>query len=150
MDWLAANAWVAWLIAAAALAGLELLSLDLVLLMIAAGALGGAAVAALGAPLLLAVGAAVAVSLVGLVAVRPVAVRHLELGPPHRTGTAALVGREAVVTVPVTGESGRVKLAGEIWSARNYEADGTIAAGAAVDVVSIDGATAVVLSREVG
>ncbi len=150
MDWLAANAWVAWLIAAAALAGLELLSLDLVLLMVAAGALGGAAVAALGAPLLLAVGAAVAVSLVGLVAVRPVAVRHLKLGPSHLTGTAALVGREAVVTVPVTGEGGRVRLAGEIWSARNYQPDGTIAAGSAVDVVFIDGATAVVLSREVG
>ncbi len=151
MGWLADNAWVAWLVAAAALAGLELLSLDLVLLMLAAGALGGAAAAAFGLPLLGAAGVAVAVSLVGLVAIRPVAVRHLAPGPAHTTGTAALVGREAFVVQPVTPEGGgRIKLAGEIWSARNYEPDGTIAAGAAVDVVSIDGATAVVLSREVG
>ncbi len=151
MGWLSDNAWVAWLVAAAALAGMELLSLDLVLLMLAAGALGGAAAAALGLPLLASAGIAVAIALVGLVAVRPVAVRHLTLGPAHATGTAALVGREAVVVQAVapTG-GGRVKLAGEIWSARNYEPDVTIAAGATVDVVSIDGATAVVLSREVG
>ena len=149
MGWLADNAWVAWLVLAAALAGLELLSLDLVLLMIAAGALSGAAASAAGAPLALAAGLAVAVALVGLVAVRPVAVRHLKLGPGSATGTAALVGREAVVIAPVTAAGGRIKLAGEIWSARNYEPDTTIAEGAAVDVVSIDGATAVVLSREV-
>ena len=151
MGWLADNAWVAWLVAAAALAGLELLSLDLVLLMLAAGALGGAAVAALGVPLLGAAGVAVAIGLVGLLVVRPVAVRHLSPGPLHATGTAALVGREAFVVAPVTpGGGGRIKLAGEIWSARNYEPDATIAVGAAVDVVTIDGATAVVLSREVG
>lgn len=151
MGWLADNAWLAWLIAAAALAGLELLSLDLVLLMLAAGALGGAAAAAVGLPLLGAAGVAVAIGLVGLVAIRPVAVRHLSLGPAHATGTAALVGREAVVVASVTPSGGgRIKLAGEIWSARNYEPDATIAEGAAVDVVLIDGATAVVLSREVG
>jgi len=145
MGWLSDKAWVAWLVAAAALAGMELLSLDLVLLMLAAGALGGAAAAALGLPLLASAGIAVAIALVGLVAVRPVAVRHLTLGPAHATGTEAVV----VQAVAPTG-GGRVKLAGEIWSARNYEPDVTIAAGATVDVVSIDGATAVVLSREVG
>ncbi len=149
MGWLSDNAWVVWLVVAAALAGLELLSLDLVLLMMAAGALGGAAAAAAGAPFALAAGIAVAVALVGLFAVRPVAIAHLKLGPAHATGTAALVGREAVVLTPVTASGGRIKLAGEIWSARNYEPDTTIAEGAAVDVVSIDGATAVVLSREV-
>lgn len=149
MNWLGDNAWAVWLVAAVALGGLELLSLDLVLLMLAAGALGGAAAAALGLPLLAAAGVAVAVSLVGLVVVRPVAIRHLRAGPQQLTGTAALVGRDALVLAPVTGTAGRVRLAGEVWSARNYEPDGTIPAGSTVDVVSIDGATAVVLSREV-
>ena len=143
-------AWAAWLVVAVVLGGLELFSLDLVLVMLAVGALGGAAVAALGLPFVAAAGVAVGISLVGLLAVRPVAVRHLRAGPLQLTGTAALVGREAVVTAEVTRDGGRVRLAGEIWSARNYVPDGTIPVGKTVDVVSIDGATAVVLSQEVG
>jgi len=148
-DWLAANAWAAWLLAALVLGGLEVASLDLVLLMLAVGAAGGAVVAGLGLGLPIQLVAAAAVAAVGLVVVRPVAIRHVRLGQLHPTGTAALVGREAVVLAPVdAGTAGRVKLAGEVWSARSYDRSAVLAPGQTVDVVLIEGATAVVLGRD--
>jgi membrane protein implicated in regulation of membrane protease activity len=61
-----------------------------------------------------------------------------------RSGTAALVGTEAVVTESVDGSDGRVKLAGEIWSAKSYDGETLLAVGTHVYVVAISGATALV------
>jgi membrane protein implicated in regulation of membrane protease activity len=61
-----------------------------------------------------------------------------------RTGTDALVGRKAVVTKRVDAAGGRVRIGGEEWTARAYLEDGVYAEGATVDVVRIDGATALV------
>ncbi|HEX3874119.1 MAG TPA: NfeD family protein, partial [Solirubrobacteraceae bacterium] len=78
---------------------------------------------------------------------RPLALRHRRVPPVIRTGTAALVGRRAVVVERIAnGEGvGCVKIAGEVWTARSYEEDGVIEAGAQVEVVEIRGATALVL-----
>ncbi len=65
-----------------------------------------------------------------------------------RTGTAALVGRHAIVLDEVTGHSGRVRIGGEEWSARSYDETLTIPAGSKVDVMQIEGATALVYPRE--
>lgn len=144
MDWLAANAWVVWTAAALGLATAELLSMDFVLLMLAAGALGGAAADGLGAPLPLQVVVAVAVALGSLVFVRPSFVRRMQSGPELTTGHAALVGKSAVVLEEVTATAGLVKLAGEVWTARPFDDTITIPVGATVDVFEIDGATALV------
>ena len=57
---------------------------------------------------------------------------------------AALVGAEAEVLAPVTGKDGRVKLSGEIWSARSYDGESEYQTGSLVRVVEISGATALV------
>ena len=85
---------------------------------------------------------------VGLVAVRPVAKRHLALPPVSRDGSDALVGRSALVTREVTATDGLVNLSGEDWSARPYDEDLVIPPGVRVDVLQIEGATALVLPRE--
>lgn len=136
--------WWVWLVAAALLLGVEVLTLDLIALMFAAGALGGASAAALGAPAPVSLLVAAATAAAGLLVVRPVAVRHLRQGPLERTGTAALVGREAVVLERVTEVGGRVRLAGEVWSARTYVPGSVVEPGSRVDVLEIEGATAVV------
>ena len=136
-------AWL-WLLAALVLVGIEVVTLDLVALMFAAGALSAAGATAAGASTPVAVLVAAAVSVAGLAVVRPVAVRHLRQGPDERTGTAALVGREALVLERVTADGGRIKLAGEVWSARAYVPGSAIEPGSTVDVLEIDGATAVV------
>lgn len=143
-DWLRDNAWVAWTGLGVMLAVAELVSLDLILLMLAVGAFAAGVVAVLGAPFAAEIAAAVAVSAAMLALVRPNVIRRLHAGPELTTGHAALVGKTAVVVEPVTDLEGRVRLAGELWTARSYDPGTTIEPGARVSVFAIEGATAVV------
>lgn len=136
-------AWLIWVIAAAVLAGGELLSLDLVLIMFAGGAAVAAGAAALGAPPLLQAIVFAVVSIGLLLGARPVAHRHLTVGH-HRTGIEALTGAPALVLEPVDRHSGRVKIGGEVWTARSYDETETFAVGEHVHVMEISGATALV------
>jgi membrane protein implicated in regulation of membrane protease activity len=111
--------------------------------MLAVGALGGAVVAAFQGPVILQMLVALAISLGMLTLVRPSVVRRLHQGPQLTTGHAALVGKQAVVLETVDARTGRIKLRGQIWSARSVD-ESVIAPGATVDVYEIDGATAVV------
>ncbi|KOU53529.1 membrane protein [Streptomyces sp. WM6378] len=85
----------------------------------------------------------VSVALVSVV--RPIAARHRAQRPQLATGTEALKGRQAVVLERVDADGGRIKLAGEVWSARALDQDGVFEPGRQVDVVEIDGATAIVM-----
>ncbi|WP_148613167.1 NfeD family protein [Nocardioides rubriscoriae] len=145
MDWLSDNVWSVWLAAAAVLGVAELLSLDLVLIMLAVGALVGAVVALAGAPLvlqlLLAGGSAAAM----LLLVRPSVVKRLHAGPDLRLGHGKLVGQQAIVTEAISAhETGRIRIGGEIWSAAPYDETSSIEAGRTVEVLQIRGATALV------
>ena len=138
-------AWLWWVGAALVLGILEMLSLTLVLIMFAGGALAGAIASLLGAPVWGQVLAAAVVSALLLATLRPWLLRHLRRRVPlQETNAAALVGRPAVVVVAVDAASGRVKLEGEVWSART-ESGVVLPAGAPVTVTRIDGATAVVV-----
>lgn len=140
--------WLGWLIAAALLGAVELLTLTLALGVLAVGALVAALVAFVGTPPLVQVASFAVVSLTGLIVVRPAVRRHMGRRPPLRTGVRALVGAQARVVQQVTAESGRVRIGGEEWSARAFDADRVIGVGTLVDVFEIDGATAVVHPRE--
>jgi membrane protein implicated in regulation of membrane protease activity len=80
--------------------------------------------------------------------VRPIAIRHLKQPPLLRTGTAALVGRTALVLEEVSAHNGRVRIGGEEWSARPYDETLVLPAGTTVDVMQIQGVTALVYPRE--
>jgi membrane protein implicated in regulation of membrane protease activity len=137
-------AWVVWAVAAAILAAGEAASAALVLGPLALAAVVAAIVAAAGAGAAVQVVAFIIASIATLVILRPIAKRHLRLPPHVRTGTAALVGCSATVLEQVDRDGGRVKIGGEIWSARSYDDDQVIAAGDRVEVLKIDGATALV------
>ena len=141
-------AWVIWLAVAAILGIAEVTTLTLALGLIAVGALVAAVTGAAGLPLAAQLLAFAATSVAGLAAVRPLALRHIRQPPPLRSGTAALVGREALALTEVTRYSGRVRIGGEEWSARSYDPGTVIPAGTAVDVFAIEGATALVHPRE--
>jgi membrane protein implicated in regulation of membrane protease activity len=136
--------WLIWVIAAGVLAGAETLSLDLVLIMCAGGAVGGAIAAGVGAPPAIQVIVAIVTTVLLLGIVRPIARRHLVGTDTHQTGTAALVGKQAIVLAPVDAHDGRVRLNGAEWSARAYDHTQQMPAGETVRVMEIDGATAVV------
>jgi membrane protein implicated in regulation of membrane protease activity len=146
MDWFRDHAWETWLLIAVTLGVLELISTDLILIMLAGGALLGMLVALVGGPVALQIVVALAAS-IGLVAVvRPGMVHRLHAGPTLRTGADALIGERAFVIEPLSHTSpGRVKIGGDVWTAKPYDEDDQIEAGAAVDVVSIKGAIAYVL-----
>lgn len=143
IDWIQDHAWASWLGLAVVLSVVEMLSLDLVLLMFAVGALAAAVAAGLGAPLWITLPIFAIVSLLLLFLVRPSVVAKLHAGPTLQTGHVNLIGAVAVVVEPVDWRGGRVQLRGELWSAR---ATGDVAfdTGTEVLVTQIDGATAVV------
>ena len=121
MDWVQDHEWQTWLIASLLLAGAELATLDLTLLMMAVGGLAACAMAALGFNVVVQVLTAVVVAVALLAFVRPNIVRRLHAGPTLQNGPEALVGKSGLVLERVTSQTGRVKLSGEIWSARTFD-----------------------------
>ena len=136
--------WVIWIVAAAGLAAGEIFTLGFFLGPIALAALVAAAVAALGGSVELQLVAFVLGSLASLALIRPIVRRHVRTPAALRTGTAALVGESAVVLERVDAGGGRVRIGGEVWSARSYDAAPPIEPGARVTVLEIKGATALV------
>jgi membrane protein implicated in regulation of membrane protease activity len=138
-------AWVVWVVIAGVLGLAELHTLTLVLAMLGVAALPAAVVAGLdGSPAAqVATFAVAAVVLLGVV--RPVARRHRHLPSALRTGAAALVGRQGVALTAVDDRGGQVRIGGEVWSARLYAPGSPAPEGATVDILAIDGATALVL-----
>jgi membrane protein implicated in regulation of membrane protease activity len=138
-------AWVAWAIISVLLAVGELFTPGLFFLgPVALAALAATVVAALGGGIwvqiiVFGVGSFAAVGLL-----RPIARKHLTMPHAIRTGAAALEGAKAVVLQRVDSRGGRVKIGGEEWSARSYMAGEAFDVGTEVEVVQIQGATALV------
>ena len=138
--------WLVWAVLAVALAVGEVLTPGLFFLGPVALAAGAAAVAALlGAGAVGSLVVFIACSIASLAFLRPVARRHVRLPEISRTGTDALIGRKAVVTRKVDAVGGRIRVGGEEWSARAYLEDQVLAEGQTVDIVKIEGATALVV-----
>lgn len=134
-----------WFVAAMLLGVIEIFTLDLMLVMLAGGAVAGGVAALLGAPLWLSILVFCLVAALLLFTLRPYLLRALRSrGGVIETNVAALVGKDARAIDDITETSGRVKLVGEVWSARVLADAGTIAEGSQVTVVAINGATAIV------
>lgn len=142
------ESWIIWLILAAVLGAVEIMTTTLAFGLVGIAALIAAGAGFLGAPFVVQFGAFILASGLGLGIARPFALRHIRHPPLLRTGTAALVGRPAIVLEEVGPHSGRVRIGGEIWSARSYDETQVIPAGKTVDVMHIEGATALVYPRE--
>jgi membrane protein implicated in regulation of membrane protease activity len=138
-------AWLIWALAAVLLAVGELVTPGMFFL-------GPVALAAVVAAVAAAVGLGVVVELVLFIVgslasiwlLRPIARRHLHMPAALRTGSAALEGTKAVVLQRVDANGGRVRIGGEEWSARAYMEDQVLEPGRRVEVVKIEGATALV------
>lgn len=141
--------WLIWLIFAVVLGVAEIFTLTTALGMLGGAALITAAAAALGLPIPFQLVVFAASLAAGVIVVRPIAKRQLKQVPSgKRFGVQALVGKPAYVVREVTGREGRVQIGGEEWSARAYDETLVIPVGATVDVIEIEGATALVYPRE--
>ena len=138
-------AWLIWAIVAVLLTIGELLTPGMFFLgpvALAAVAAGIVALAGVGVALQLIVFILGSIASVALL--RPIARAHLHMPAALRTGTAALEGTRAVVLERVDVNGGLVRIGGEEWSARAYMEDQVLQPGARVEVVKIEGATALV------
>jgi membrane protein implicated in regulation of membrane protease activity len=137
--------WVIWAIAAVLLAVGEIFTTGLFFLgPVALAAILAMVVALLGAGAVLQLLVFIGASVASLALIRPIAKAHLRMPAELRTGTAALTGAKAVVLQRVDSDHGLVRIGGEEWSARAYMDGEVYEPGARVEVVKIEGATALV------
>ena len=145
MDWIRDHLWETWLALAIALGVAEMFSLDLILAMLAAGAVIGMVAALIGLPVFLQVLLALGASVAALALVRPAFVKRLHAGPDLTLGHGKLVGTRCMVTEEISGlNAGRIKAGGETWTALPYDENLRIQAGETVEILQIKGATAYV------
>lgn len=138
-------AWLIWAIAAVLLSVGEILTPGMFFLgPVALAAVAAAVVALVGPGVVAQLLVFIAGSIATVAFLRPIARRHLHMPAALRTGTAALEGTKAVVLQRVDVNGGRVRIGGEEWSARSYMEDQVLEPGARVEVVRIEGATALV------
>ncbi|QFY13226.1 NfeD family protein [Nonomuraea phyllanthi] len=140
--------WIVWVILAVVLGVAEIFTLTASLGLLGVAAALTAAAAALGLPVPLQLLFFALSSAAGLIVLGPIARRHIRQPQLQRFGVEALVGKPAYVVSEVTGRDGRVRVGGEEWSARAYDETLVIPAGATVDIIEIEGATALVYPRE--
>jgi membrane protein implicated in regulation of membrane protease activity len=138
--------WVIWILAACGLAVGEMLTLGFFLAPFAIGAALAGATSALGAGAAISWIAFIMSSLAGLGVLRPIARSHQKGPQTLRSGTAALIGKQALVLERIANDEGLgcVRIDGEVWTARAYDEDSEIEQGARVQVIEIRGATAMV------
>ena len=143
---------VFWIILGVVLAVAEIFTTTLFLIMFGVGAFAAAGAAALGAPVALQAVVFAVVSALSVAVVRPVVRRHarpaLETGE-QPFGVEALEGATAVVLEPVDADRGMIKIDGELWTARSYDATRTYAEGERVQVIKVRGATALVWQDDI-
>ena len=138
-----------WFIGAMILGIVEVMTLELTLLMFAGGAIAAGAAALLGAEVWVSIVVFCVVSVLLIFAHRPYLQKFLRMRTRVvETNVAALVGRPAVALDDITGTSGRVKLSGEVWTARVGEGADAVPEGSEVTVVAIQGATAIVAAEK--
>ena len=137
--------WLLWVILAVVLAVGEVLTPGLFFLgPVAIAALAAAVASLLGVGTLGSVAVFIICSVASLAILRPIARKHIRLPALSRAGTDALIGRKGLVTQQVDRNGGRVRIGGEDWSARAYLDDQVFPEGATVDIIKIEGVTALV------
>lgn len=149
--WFGDNLWAIWGVLSLALATAEMLTLDLTLLMLAAGAAAGG-LTALVAPglwwLQVIVSLAVATAMLGLL--RPTLLRRTRESIGYRSSVDKLVGSQGLATAAITANGGEVKVNGELWSARTMGPGDVIQPGDPIEVYEVDATTLVVYPADGG
>ncbi|WBB80206.1 NfeD family protein [Micromonospora sp. WMMD882] len=143
---------VFWIVLGVVLAVAEIFTATLFLIMFAVGAFAAAGAAALGAPVAIQAVVFAGVSALTVLAARPTIQRHrrsaVETGD-QPFGVEALEGTTALVLEQVDADHGMVKIDGELWSARSYDATQVFAPGQRVQVIQVRGATALVWQDDI-
>src|SRR3954453_7200781 len=117
--------WVIWLIVAVVFAVAEVVNLSFYLFPFAIGAAAAAVVGIAGGGLAIELITLGVLTGVNFTVGRPIARRPINMPPQLRTGTAALIGRTAIVTERIVNDEavGQGRLDGEAWTAPPSDGD---------------------------
>lgn len=144
--------WIVWLVFILVCVIIELLTLEFTFLMVAVGSVGGLGANLLGAPWWLQILVAALLAVLLILTIRPLLLRVMHRGAdPTRSNVPALIGLRGTLLAPLSDSGGLAKLAnGETWTTRLADPDSStgLAAGDRVEVVAIEGSTAVVIPAE--
>lgn len=150
-EWMSDHLWTLWLALALLLGVAEMLTLDLTLLMLAAGALAGAGTAAIVPEAwFLQIVVALLVSALSLFLLRPTLLEKVRNAPGYRSSVGKLVGSTGTATAEITASGGEVKVDGQLWTARTLDASVRVLPGHQVEIYEVDGTTLVVYPSDPG
>lgn len=135
-----------WFVIAGILAIVEAVTLGLVCIWFAGGAVGAAIASMLGAPMIVQIIVFLAVSFILVVVTKPIAKKRFN-SKTEKTNVDALIGQTGIVEEKITPEtSGQVRADGKIWRAVCER--GELEKGTAVVIKSIKGVT--IMVEEIG
>ena len=137
---------IMWLVAMVVLMLVEFSTVSLTCIWFALGALAALIASLCGAPVWLQLVWFFAVSVLALIATRPLVKKYIN-GKTTPTNADMLIGQTCIVTEPISNlaETGAVKISGKVWTARSV--DGTVfAPGEKVVAVRIEGVKLMVAS----
>ncbi|MDQ3758588.1 MAG: NfeD family protein [Actinomycetota bacterium] len=142
------ESWLFWFLLGMVMLGAEaLIAFTLYAGSVALAALVAAVVAAFDASIEVQILAFSVAAALSLLFVRPIARRHLIVEDKVKVGHEALVGKRAMVLQEVSVDGGRVKIEGDVWSARVDDETAVLEAGSRVEVVAFRGAFAIVAAE---
>jgi membrane protein implicated in regulation of membrane protease activity len=138
-----------WLILFIVLIVIELITMGLTTIWFAGGALVALLMAFLGLGFAVQMLVFIVVSVLLLVATRPVAVKYFN-GDRQKTNAESLIGQQALVLedIDTLHAAGRVEVNGQEWSARTEEANGFIPKDKVVKIEGIRGVKLIVKAKE--
>ena len=140
------EAWVFWVVAAVVLVIAEATTTAFVAVYFGVAALVTAVAAVAGLPVALQLVVFGVVSVGSMVLTRPALRRATGRRASIRTGVDAMQGRIGVVVRPIAElEPGQVKVGGETWTARSFYDGESIPEGRRIEVVRVEGVTALVI-----
>lgn len=138
-----------WLILLIVCIGIEIPTMGLTTIWFAGGALVAIFAAVIGAPIWLQAVLFIVVSLLLLFFTRPIAVKYFNKDRV-KTNVESMVGRQAIVVSEIDNLQGigQVTVGGQEWSARSADERVSIAVGAVVTVVAINGVKLIVREQK--
>jgi membrane protein implicated in regulation of membrane protease activity len=153
-EFVASYGWIVWLGLVLVFGVIEMLTLDLIFLMLGIGSIGGLIADLLGAPWWVQILVAAVVAIALLAFLRPPLLHRLKRGgDPAKSNVEALLGLHGRAVTRITGDGGQARLDnGDTWTARVPQGAETLEvhAGQQITVVEIQGATAIVIPDSEG
>ena len=144
MNWM-----LIWVLLLVVFVVVEVLTMGLTTIWFAGGALAAVGVAALHLPSYVQIATFIVVSGLLVFFTRPIAVKYFNQDR-IKTNAESIVGKKAIVTGAIDNikAQGQVTVAGMEWTARSTSDDITIAEGAVVTIVAINGVKLIVEERK--